>query len=434
MSWSQARVFFSLTLIGLTLPTCADDGFFHLVERDGNWKLIGPDGEPMPMLGCNHYSDGSYMPWNLVDKYGDAATWRMSVRDRHRDWGFTYLPPSIGPAAIDPTTVDDPKTKNALVTRRPEWPSAHFAEIDYPFTAFLEVPKQYMAGRNMPDVWGQTFIDAVEARCREFVAPLKDNRQLIGYHFCHNPPWSIVAPNAEQWIADCTRPGTAGRKEWIKLMRRIYGTIERWRETYGIPIQQWTEIEDLHDPLKGYVSKSRMMEDKEAFLQRICDQWHRVYHDAIKRHDSNHLILGDRNTLHLQPAPAQWAFHIMRRYIDVLSVNVMGPPRTIHAVLENATRHWDGPILLADTGAGIYSGEPAKSAYQVEDLAEFEQVYAGLARMTAEHPQVIGFGWCGWFETPHPGGRSGLVDVRNDEPLPDLIPIVTHWNRWLKAR
>ena len=144
-------------------------------------------------------------------------------------------------------------------------------------------------------------------------------------------------------------------------MRRIYGSIERWRETYGVPLESWNDIETLESPLGGYISKGRLQQDKEAFLQRICEQWHRVYVDAIRRYDRNHLILGDRNTLHLQPPPRPWAFHIMRRYLDVLSVNVMGPPRTVYGVLETATRHWDGPILLADTGAGLYTGEPAKA-------------------------------------------------------------------------
>lgn len=409
----------------------AADGFFRVEQRNGKWLMLDPSGHPFHMRGCNHYGDGSHMPWNVAEKYGNAAAWRASMRDRHREWGFTFLPPSIGPNAINPDTIDGIKAQSKLVTRRPEWPAEHFAELDFPFTAFLEVGKQYMSGPGMPDVWSAEFADAVEKRCRGFVAPLKDNRNLIGYHFCHNPPWSILAPSAEEWIQDCTQPGSAGRKEWVKLMRRIYGSIERWRETYGVPIKDWAEIEKLDDPLRGYVSKSRLTEDKEAFLQRICEQWHRVYHDSIRRHDPNHLILGDRNTLHLQPAPAPWAFHIMARYIDVLSVNVMGPPDTVYGVLETATRNWNGPILLADTGAGIYESEPAKAGYQARDLAEFEEVYSGMMKMSIDHPQIIGFGWCGWFETPHPGGRSGLIDVRTDQPDPDVLAIVKKWNTWM---
>ena len=112
----------------------------------------------------------------------------------------------------------------------------------------------------------------------------------------------------------------------------------------------------------------------------------------------------------------------------------MGPPETVYGVLEQATRHWDGPIHLADTGAGVYTGEPAHAAYTSKDLAEFETVYSGLAKMAAEHPQILGFGWCGFYETPHPGGRSGLVDCRTGEPLPERLKVLKRWNDWLAER
>ena len=118
-------------------------------------------------------------------------------------------------------------------------------------------------------------------------------------------------------------------------------------------------------------------------MQRICRRWYQVHRNAIRRYDPNHLILGDRNTLHLQPLP-EYAIRIIQPYVDVLSVNVMGPPQIVYGVLEDATRVWDGPIHLADTGSGIYSGGLPKSTYQARDLAEFEKVYAGMMKMGLE--------------------------------------------------
>ncbi len=227
----------SLCLFNLLKGQEAGEGFFRIEQREGKWLLIDPQGVPFHMRGCNHFGNGTHMPWNLKDKYGDISIWRQSVRDRHQAWGFTYLPPSIGPSAIDPETIgDEPRNRTNLITRTPEWPAADYAAMDYPFTAFLEVPKQYMAGEGMPDVFSNDFADAVDRRCREFVLSLRDNRQLIGYHFAHNPPWNINARSAETWIEACTQPNSAGLKEWAKLMQRIYGTVERWRQTYGIPI------------------------------------------------------------------------------------------------------------------------------------------------------------------------------------------------------
>ncbi len=417
-------------LLILSPMSAAEDatGFFRVKQVEGKWRLIDPNGKFFYMRGVNHYGDGSGMPWVLSERYGSAKAWRTSVRERVRDWGFNYLPPSIGPTALNPDLV---AAGGRLVTRTKEWPAEHYAALEFPFTIFLEYPKQYMAGPGMPDVFSQKFADDVDARCREVCLPLKDSPYLVGYHFCHNPPWHPRTRNFDQWIDDATKPGSAGRRAWVRLMRQIYGSLERWRRTYGIPVDSWDEIATLDRPLRGYISERRHLQDRDAFMARICEQWYRVYHDAIRRYDKNHLILGDRNTLHLQPLP-EFAIRIMSRYVDVLSVNVMGPPDIVYEVLEDATRYWDGPIHLADTGAGIYEGPPAKAGYTARNLDEFEMVYAGMMQMGVEHPQIIGFGWCGFYETPSPSGRSGLVDVRTGDPLRDRIEVVRRWNTWME--
>lgn len=412
----------------------AAEDFYRVEQRGDKWYVIDPQGKPFHMRGCNHYSNGTHMPWNLKERYdNDRSKWMTELRNRHREWGFTFLAPSIGGAAVDPATLGDNPSKAQLVVRVPEWTAEERVRAEFPFTPFLGVPKEYMAGEGMGDVWSEEFLAAVDVRCRELVVPLRDNKQLIGYHFSHNPPWNSRARSFEMWIRQCTRPGSPGLKQWVKLMQRIYVTIDRWRAVYGVPINEWSDIEKLQNPLNGYVSAGKQLEDMDAFMRLICEQWYRVHHDAIRRYDPNHLILGDRNTLHLQPPLQPWAIDIMRRYVDVLSVNFMGPPDTVYELLELVTRHWDGPILLADTGAGVYQGEPAKAGYQARDLAEFEACYRGLMEMSLAHPQIIGFAWCGWYETPdgHPNLRSGIVDCRTDEPLADRLAIVTQWNHWM---
>jgi len=95
-------------------------------------------------------------------------------------------------------------------------------------------------------------------------------------------------------------------------------------------------------------------------------------------------------------------------------------------------------------GQGAIAGRPIALFLQHEmatvttchsatrDLAEFERVYKGMMTMGTEHPQIIGFGWCGFYETPHPGGRSGLVDCRTGEPLADRLKVMKKWNAWME--
>ena len=253
------RLFSTLLFALLLCEPVLGANFFRVEKNDsGDWRLLDPEGKPFYLKGLNHYGDGTHMPWNLAERYGDAAAWRKALPGRLKEWGFNYLPPSIGPSAINPATLSEAdrianrlKIHTGLVTRTPEWSAEEFAAVDYPFTIFLEYPRQYMAGPKLPDVFSKAFHDAVDERCREVCEPLKNNRMLIGYHYCHNPPWHPRTKSFDTWIDDIVKPDTAAMREWIALMRRVYGSIERWRETYGYPIKTWDDIGKL---VNGIVS------------------------------------------------------------------------------------------------------------------------------------------------------------------------------------
>ncbi len=409
-------------------------GFFRTKKIGGKWFLLNPDGQPVFLRGANHYTDGTYMPMNLKEQYGSQQRWLESVRDRHQEWGFNYLPPSIGPSEhghlVGPPEIvpgGGKKWPNP-VHRTPELSPETFSRLDYPFALMLEVPKQYMAGRNLPDVFSKDFRDAVDQRCREVCEPLRDNPNLVGYHFCHNPPWHPTNKSFEYWIQDIVHSGRPAHRKWVEVMRRLYGSVELWNRTYGTPIDSFEDILEMKYPLRAYVLESKGQRDRAAFMQQVCEEWYKVYSETIRKYDPNHLLLGDRNTGHLHPIP-EYALHRMSRYIDVFSTNTMGPASMFFETLQQMTPHWDGPILLADTGAGIYNGEWSKSAYQCRDLEEYDALYQSYMTAGLDHPQLIGFGWCGYYETP--SHRSGLVDSRNDKPLDERIDVIKKWNHWM---
>ena len=101
----------------------ASSGVFSVRQVDGKWHVIDPAGEKFLMRGINHYGNGSGMPWNRSQAYRSVDRWRASVRDRHRDWEFNYMPPSIGPTALDPGTVEKPHGRDNLIKRWNDWRS-----------------------------------------------------------------------------------------------------------------------------------------------------------------------------------------------------------------------------------------------------------------------------------------------------------------------
>ena len=306
-----------------TSPAAAETGgeatgFYHLEKVGPKWTVVDPDGRPVYLRGLNHYGDGTHMPLNLAERYGSVEAWRASLRERHRAWGFNYLPPSIGPSETTPHAVPPVPTETGgrrwpepvHVTRTPEWEAGHYAALDFPFAPFMDVPRQYMAGTGLPDVFSQAFRETVDEPARALCEPLADNPHLVGYHFVHNPPWHYTNPSFDLWIASIVE-GEAGRREWKDLMHRIYGSVERWREVYGMPIDTFEEITELPSPLRGYVSERRALQDRIAFMERVCEEWYEVFTGAIRTYDENHLLLGDRNTSTSARCPttpsASWA-------------------------------------------------------------------------------------------------------------------------------
>jgi hypothetical protein len=398
----------------------AGDGFYRVGRIDGKWQVLDPDGTPVILAGLNHYCNGKYMPWNLEERYGSREAWRRSVRDRHREWGFTYMPTSVGPAVR-------PSERGGFMEEgNDEWAAAEYAEMDYPFTAMLEVPRRYMASsRDYPDVFSKDFRDMVDARCREFVRPLADNPHLVGWHLCHNPPWHDRAPGFDNWLEACVG-GADGRAVWIDLMRGTYGDPDAYRETYGPAIDSFDEIGEMARPLFSYVSTDRGLRDRLAYMRKICDEWYKVFAGTVRKYDPNHLLLGDRNTTHLFPM-AGWSLEVMSSYIDVLSINVMGTPEVILEVMAPATSGWAGPIHLADTGVGVRSEGPSTGGFVCRNADEFARVYAGILDLCESHPQIVGFGWCGYYNIP--GRRKGVVDVATDEPIRELVGAMSERNR-----
>lgn len=165
-------------------------------------------------------------------------------------------------------------------------------------------------------------------------------------------------------------------------------------------------------------------------MERICEEWYKVYCETIRRYDPNLLILGDRNTQHLHSQPA-YAMYRIRPYVDVLCVNAMGSFDVIYTLMEQITPHWDRPIHLVDTGAGVYTGNPIKSGYTSTDLKDFEHLYRGLMSAGVDHPQIIGMGWCGYYEN---STRSGLLDCANDQPLSERAAVIKKANQFIENR
>lgn len=166
-------------------------------------------------------------------------------------------------------------------------------------------------------------------------------------------------------------------------------------------------------------------------LAAIADAYYRTATGAIRRHDPNHLILGDRYGTR-NPVP-DVVLDAAAPYIDVLSVQTFPGPGRLDAALEVIER-WHvrtgRPVLIADTGNWCPTVmNPTRTGW-ASDQRDRGAGYAAAAEAFAARQWCVGWHWCSWLENPHRG--FGLKDPW-DEPYADLTDIVRQMNLQLSA-
>ena len=131
-------------------------------------------------------------------------------------------------------------------------------------------------------------------------------------------------------------------------------------------------------------------------IRKQATQYYKITHDAIRRHDPNHLILGDR-----YEANAALPMEIVDSalpYIDVLSFQDFRDPIQN---LENWYKRTGKPVLLADAAGLVKS----KSEFMPNDGKWYAEKLLGLH----ENPGCVGFHLCGAYQR-NKSRRRGLLD------------------------
>lgn len=345
------------------------DGFFTLGQAAGHWWLIDPDGKPFFTLGMNHIDPASLRyPENIHiwrDKYnGSTLQWiQESVVPHLKEWGFN----SVG--WVQEVTVR--KWRHS----RP-WTVDEYKALDMPYCHLLPFMESHQW--EMHTVHYDFFSADWEERCdyiaRAHCAELSDDPNLIGYFYSDCPTW------------------THDRAE------------NKWRGP-------------IFDPAR-LESKAGREE-----LTALAHQYYKTTHDAIRRHDKHHLILGDR-----YEANAHIAMPLIEAalpFIDVLSFQDFKDPIK-H--LNEWHRKTGKPVLLADAS----SNTPGEDDFRRNDGKWYSETLDGLF----ENPGCIGFHLCGAYQR-NKARRRGLLDEMERPDLESVRPIQAaneKVNRWMAAR
>lgn len=320
------------------------DGFFTLGRRKDHWWLITPDNQPFFSIGLNHIDPATLRyPENIEiwrTKYGGSTLrWiRESVAPNLRAWGFNTV------GWVQEVTVRKWRHSRAFTIDE-------YRALGMPYCHLLPFMESHQWEKHTVhyDFRSEDWKEWCDYVARSHCAELSQEEKLIGYFYSDCPTWIHQRPQ-NAWRGPIFDPGRlktqAGRKELSELAQHYYQTT----------------------------------------------------HDAIRRYDKHHLILGDR-----YEANALIALEVIEAalpFVDVLSFqDFRDPVRHLKQWYEKTGK----PVLLADAARMKWQTAPGEFTRNEGDW------YADTLAELFRNPGCVGFHLCGAYQRNR-ARRYGLLD------------------------
>ncbi len=342
-------------------------GFFTVDLRKDHWWLITPEGEPFFTIGLNHIDPASLRyPENIHiwhDKYdGSMTKWlKESVAQNLKEWGFN----TVG--------------WEQEVTVRKWRHSRSFTSEEY---KALNMPYCHMLPFTESHQWEQ-----------------------------HTRHLDFNSPEWEEWCEYVARSHCAELSEDPNLIGYFYSDCPTW--IHDRDINKWRG--PIFDPERLKTEAGRNE------LSSLAQRYYKTTHDAIRKYDTNHLILGDRYEAN---APiAQEVIEAALPYVDILSFQDFRDPVT-H--LDYWHKKTGKPVLLADAAKIKWLTEPG------EFTRNNGRWYAETLDQLHKNPGCIGFHLCGAYQR-NKARRYGLLDEKENPDIENIELIkaanqkITQW-------
>ena len=303
-------------------------GFFTVGARDDRWWFITPEGEPFFSVGMNHIDSSALRYGENIhvwrEKYGnDQKRWiEEAVVPDLKAWGFNTIGWTQESAARGSSLHRHSRSFTYEEYRWTNMPYCHLL----PFVEF----HQWEVETRYPDFFSREFEDWCDFVARDSCARMAEDPLCIGYFYSDCPTWVHT----------------------------------RTPEMKG----------PLLDPelLETEAGRERLFE--------LATRYYRVTHDAIRRYDPNHLILGDRYE-GKEPLPDE-VLKAAVPCVDVLSFQYFSDEEEICPDFQAWHDQTGLPVLLADACAPRRDGDR----------------YPAMLRALWELPCCIGWHYCGAYQ------------------------------------
>lgn len=359
----------------LSLRAASEGKFFTLAQRKGRWWFVTPEGRPFFSIALNHIDPAPLRYKANGDlwerKYGNSMErWlKESVALDLREWGFN----SVGWTQEDVTRgLTNHRHSRAFTFEEYQWLGLPYCH-QLPFADF----HQWEVETRHPDFHSAEFAEWCDYVARDQCARMAGDPKLIGYFYIDCPTWIHTRPHNE------------------------------WKGP-------------LFDPEKLKTEAGRRE------LTALATKWYQVTHDAIRRYDKHHLILGDRYEASLPIA--EEVVRAALPYVDVLSFQHFKQPDEVSANLRKWHDLTGKPVLLADQCVSIRQPD----GVQLHDGAGYTATLAALRDL----PGCLGYHLCGAYLRNT--ARNRALRAADETPDTAALTAITAANRkaaeWMKTQ
>ena len=304
-------------------------GFFRLEKKD-RWWLITPEGNAFLSFGLNHVSLGLLRRPECIDHWAKA----FGVRDASDVHQFAAgygdkLRADLAALGMNTLGVHS-SLRHLSFGFVPYIHTARFVDICHDMTP---------AESDFRDVFSSGFESHCDRVARAEVLPRKNDPWLIGYFMTDCPILTDVdaAPRQNSGYG-AVREGVA---TWPRVLRNLDGSspgktrhVAAMRELHGADIAPFNAAYGTAIRIFRCAAASRELEAPDRrnqpprnprelyFLERVVDRYYAMAVASIRRHDPNHLVLGDK--LNGNTSTPDSIVSLAGRYADLVFYQMYG--------------------------------------------------------------------------------------------------------------
>ena len=404
-------------------------GFFHLEEIGGRNWFVTPEGNVFFPVAMSHLLSGeSYTA--ATGLFGDdKEAWIRDSLAKARAMGFN--------CALGGATSPE-RNLNGFVDL--ELAENIFREQNFPYAAgviLLKHPWEFVEGETLPDIFDPDYAQLIESRAGGVAPKVKADPLMIGYYYGFG-----AFNRSAQWVNHhlSLPAGSSGREALVDLLADRYaGDVRKFNRVYGLSLEAIedlksksvlvysNEFERANFPDVGKHLEPAQMHDYRAILSHMAVSLYRIAHNAIRRWDTNHLILGS--------FIKEWAldgesWKAAAPYVDMIAPQHVNAEISIDELGKAAGLS----LIVSDEEAGFhYPGNKGNLYRGVVSHDKRGEIYQANLMRHYKDPQVLGVTFCACLydqdgESLKKNKQGGFYDI-DGNPRRNLIEMVTEINR-----